>query len=164
MKAFSLCIGLLLLVGCASIPERTDRRIDADLQHVIESFRTAIIDKDRQRFQSLILHEGITWQSVMDDATVVRAKAKGQQALKVHVNRQRTPLTFIESIIQDPRRSEERFSNIHIDADGDIAQVKFDYVFLRDGQESNRGQERWLLLRTDEGWKIASVVWSVVLP
>ncbi len=50
-----------------------------------------------------------------------------------------------------------------IDTDGDLASVLFDYAFLSNGKETNHGKEAWHLLRTQDGWKIASVVWSVNL-
>ena len=42
-----------------------------------------------------------------------------------------------------------------------MASVAFDYRFLGDGKETNRGQEVWSLVRTDAGWKIVSVIWSL---
>ena len=48
-----------------------------------------------------------------------------------------------------------------IETDGDVASVWFDYAFLADGRETNRGKEAWQLVNTGEGWKIVAVVWSM---
>ena len=70
-------------------------------------------------------------------------------------------VTFIDGIVSSPRSSEEVFSGVRIDTDGDIASVAFDYRFLSDGRQTNWGREMWQLVRTEEGWKIISVVWTI---
>jgi hypothetical protein len=42
--------------------------------------------------------------------------------------------------------------------------VTFDYTFLSDGRETNRGKEAWLLVRTEAGWKITTLAYSYDLP
>ena len=68
---------------------------------------------------------------------------------------------FIDSIVSDTEAIEEKFDNVRIDSDGDIAQVYFDYNFNRGEYRSNWGQEAWQLVRTTQGWKINSVIWSM---
>ena len=48
-----------------------------------------------------------------------------------------------------------------IETDGEVAQVWFDYSFMVGSYRANWGKEAWHLVRTDAGWKIASVVWSM---
>jgi len=55
----------------------------------------------------------------------------------------------------------EEFSNVKIDTDGDVASVSFDYRFLANGATTNWGREMWQLVRTERGWKIFSVVYSI---
>ncbi|KQY51061.1 hypothetical protein [Lysobacter sp. Root494] len=131
------------------------------IEAVIESFRTAIIDKDKARFTALFLHENITWQSVVGEDNFMRLRDGKPEAVKAKVDLKRTPVTFIDGIVNSPDRSEEQFRNARIETDGDVASVFFDYSFLNNGRETNHGKEAWHLLRTEQGWKIASVVWSV---
>lgn len=56
---------------------------------------------------------------------------------------------------------EETFSNLRIDTDGEIAPVSFDYTFLANGKKTNWGREMWQLVRTEDGWKIFSVVYTI---
>ena len=135
----------------------------AQIQEVIEVFRTSIINRDQAAFKRLFLHPGITWQSVKSDEALRRVRQKSPTASKLTVDTTKTPSSFIAGIVADKDRSEETFDNVKIDTDGDIASVHFDYAFLRNGKETNHGQEAWHLLRTPDGWKIASVIWSINL-
>lgn len=164
MKALTLLVLPLLLAACSSVPHQPTTN-DADAIHrVIETFRTAIIARDKPGFLALF-HDGpLVWQSVLSDATVVRAREKRPDSIKARVNPVSTPQSFIETIASDEKRNEEKFWNIQIHTDGDIAAVTFDYAYFYDNAETNHGKESWLLVRTEGGWKITSVVYSVDLP
>jgi hypothetical protein len=41
--------------------------------------------------------------------------------------------------------------------------VIFDYEFFEGDFKSNWGKEAWLLAKTEKGWKISSVAFSVTL-
>jgi len=135
----------------------------AQIQAVVEAFRSAIINRDQPAFERLFLHEHITWQSVKGDEALQRIREKVPTANKLTVDTTKTPYSFIAGIVTDKKSSEETFDNVKIDTDGDLASVLFDYAFLSDGKETNHGKEAWHLLRTPDGWKIASVIWSVNL-
>lgn len=143
----------------ASAPNAADAR--QQIEAVVESFRTAIIDKDKTRFIGLFLHENITWQSVVGAGNFQRLREERPEAVKARIDLKRTPLAFIDGIVNSADRSEEQFRDVRIETDGDVASVYFDYSFLANGRETNRGKEAWHLLLTEQGWKIASVVWSV---
>jgi hypothetical protein len=51
-------------------------------------------------------------------------------------------------------------SRLVIHADGTIAAVYFDFVFNVDGKANNRGSETWQLVKADNGWRIASIIYS----
>lgn len=140
-----------------------DAGTDAAIRAVVEDFRTAILQRDKARFLSLFLHDRVVWQDVAADATVQRARVKNPNAQKVRVDFDDSPTAFINSIAEDKNSSEETFDNLVIQSDGDIAAVSFDYRFLSNGKETNHGLESWQLVRTAEGWKIVSVIWSVRL-
>jgi hypothetical protein len=87
-------------------------------------------------------------------------RKKRPEAARLTIAPKNNPTTFIEEIVADKQRNEEQFSNVQIDTDGSIASVTFDFVFLLDTKEINRGREAWQLVNTDDGWKIVSVIWS----
>lgn len=135
------------------------------IEKIVEQFRLAIVNKDKDGFMKLFLREDITWASAYDDASLDGIMARrGDKSLprpkKIFGG---SPRDFIESIATDPAPLEETFENVRIDADEDVAQVWFDYSFKSGNYRQNWGKEAWHLLRTDDGWKIASVTWSMKL-
>ena len=159
---------LLLALACLlSFPAFAQTEVKAaetptqQIEAVVEAFRTAIIDKDKERFVKLFLHENITWQDVTSDANLQRIREKRPEAAKVRFDPKDNYLSFIDGIVSDKEKSEEKFRNVKIDTDGDIASVYFDYTFNQDGRETNHGEEAWHLVKTDDGWKIVSVIWSM---
>lgn len=131
------------------------------IEGVVEAFRSAIIDKDKEKFMELFLSENTTW------ITSVTERSRDLMLAR-HPDRPRppktdvpgTPRTFIEFIAADNARDEETFDKVRIDTDGEVAQVWFDYVFKRGDYAANWGKEAWQLVRTDAGWKIVAVIWS----
>lgn len=157
---------LLLLASCLlSFPafgQSSGKNPDTQsVAAVIAAFSACIIDKDKDRFVKLFLHENTAWQSVTGDTNLQKMREKHPEAVKVRVNPKHNPLSFIDSIVASKGRQEEKFRNVKIETDGDIASVWFDYSYHDGNKETNHGKEAWHLLRTDEGWKITSVVWSV---
>lgn len=139
-------------------------RARGELEAVVETFRRAIIDKDRARFATLFLREDIPWQDVNSDADLARMKARDPAAAKVTIDRRYGWRSFIAGIATSASQQEERFRNLRIETDGDIAALWFDYSFHEDGRETNHGREAWQLVRDAQGWKIAAVAYSVVRP
>lgn len=159
-----LLVCLVLIVTLTGPANASPPTHHAQIQAVIETFRTAIIDKDRERFLALFVAGPITWQPVRGDDKLAELRRQEPNAAKVELTRERTPSSFIDGIVASRERLEETFGNARIDSDGDVAAVVFSYRFLRGGRETNRGLESWHLVRTELGWRIASVVWSSHLP
>jgi hypothetical protein len=57
---------------------------------------------------------------------------------------------------------EEKFWDVVITADDTLAVLDSKYSFHADGKMTNHGREIWTLARTERGWKIATVTWSVI--
>ena len=132
------------------------------IEAVVETFRASLIKKDKEAFLQLFMKEDITWAGVTTDASIEmlyasRPKPEMKRPFKYFTS---TPRKFIDMIVKDPGQVEETFSNVRIETDGEVAQVWFDYVFMEGRYRSNWGKESWQLVRTGNGWKIASVVWS----
>ena len=136
----------------------------AAIREVVEAFRTSIVKKDKATFVGLFYSdkpEHVTWQFVDDDIRVARFGKFAPEARKALRVPESNYLTFIDGITKaGAKPSEEPFRDIAIDTDGEIASVNFDYSFLFDGEETNWGREMWHLVRTEDGWKIISVIFS----
>lgn len=164
MKRFFAAVLMLGMFSLAPLPVAA-QGADSNkaINEVIETFRTAIINKDRDAFLKLFLKDDITWAGVTTDASIehiyaTRPDSKLKRPPKTFNS---NPKKFIEGIIEDKGTSEETFSNVRIDTDGDVAQVWFDYSFIYDGYKTNWGKESWQMVRTGTGWKIAAVIWSM---
>lgn len=154
----------LLLAACAPLQLAAKETDHPDIRAVIESFRTSIIQRDKPRFLGLFVQPDVPWQTVMSDASLAQVQATKPEAIKARFKAGNTPIAFIDGIVASRNTSEETFSNIRIDTDGDVATVSFDYSFLSNGRKTNWGRECWLMVRTDAGWKITTLAYSVILP
>jgi hypothetical protein len=171
MNRIARCLPLLLLASlalpaaAADTPATSTTATDhPEIRAVIESFRTSIIQRDKSRFLALFLQPEMQWQSVVGDASLAQIKSKHPEAVKARIKPDNNPTAFIDGIVKSKSTSEETFDNIRIDADADVATVNFDYTFLSDGRETNRGQESWLLVRNEDGWKITTLAYSINIP
>lgn len=135
-----------------------------DIRAVVESFRTSIIEKDRDRFLDLFVQPDVPWQRVLDDKSLAQIQVRKPEAVKARFDANNTPVKFIEGIVASKNASEETFDNIRIDTDGEVATVTFDYAFLSNGEKTNWGKECWLMVRMPSGWKITSLVYSITIP
>lgn len=137
----------------------------ADLQaikEVIESFRTSIVDKDTKRLSSLMLDSYILWNSPPNSSNIKDM----QNNLDVTFNGVMGSglRDFIIFLHNEKQPVEEKFYNIKITQDDNVAWVAFDYEFQMDHKTENYGIETWQLIRdADSHWKIISVVWSAHL-
>jgi hypothetical protein len=128
------------------------------VRRVIDAFRTSIISKDKATLNSLFLPPGSAWVQVAGDGIYQRMKVLRPGVPKIQPG---SAAEFINSVGATPQRLEEKFSNLRIDTDGAIASVYFDYVFLKEDKEQNRGSETWQLVNTGDGWKISALSYSV---
>ncbi|QSQ17704.1 hypothetical protein [Myxococcus landrumensis] len=155
-----LLIALVSLPAFAQTPTPDTATARRQIQGVIEDFRQSIIQRDTKKFLTLFLHDDITWQPAQGDALLKKLREKNPKARKAPTHQKNSPSAFIADIASDKEPSEEKFNNIRIETDGTVAAVSFDFTFHLGDRVINRGQEHWLLVNSDNGWKIASVVYS----
>lgn len=151
-----------------ALAKQNDPADVAAIHKVVEQFRTSIINKDKPTFTSLFFSdkpEEVTWQWVVDDVGIALLRKRKPDAHKAIRVPGENYLSFIDSIVKpDARPAEEKFSDVRVDTDGEVAAVNFDYSYLDGGRETNWGREMWQLVRTDAGWKIISIIYSVRPP
>jgi len=132
------------------------------IEDIVTEFQTAIKRRDREQFLSLFLDPNRTsWQAVNGDKVLETKRKTDPGVLKAKTNPDATPASFIETVSSRAAASEEDFDNIRISGDTDVAAVSLDYRFKLDGKVRNTGTEHWLLVRTEQGWRITSVNWSI---
>src|ERR1017187_4719596 len=86
-----------------------------------------------------------------------RQKAKNPAALKVRVG---SYADFAKQVSTAKVSFNPTHTNLQQNSDGTIASVYFDFVFLADGKETNRGSETWVLVKGSDGWRIAGMTYS----
>lgn len=157
--------GAIGLAGCAS--HGPTALADADtlaVRQVVETFRLALLNKDKPTYMGLFFSsraEGVGWQAVVDDAKLALIRKERPQAIKARPIPANNHIALIDAVVASPLVEEERIGQLHISTDGEIASAWFDYAYLSGGKVSNRGQEHWQLVRTEQGWKIFSVVYTI---
>ena len=134
------------------------------IRQVVEAFRTSLIEKDKPKYMGLFFSdkpEDIGWQFVSEDRRLEHIRVGKRDAIKARQIPGNNFVALIDAAVSTPEPREETFSNVVIDTDGDIASVSFDYAFLANGRKTNWGKEMWQLVRTEQGWKIFSVVYTI---
>jgi hypothetical protein len=161
------CVSLLLVMvlsACANAPRTVSPSNDeAAIRGVIESFHMALAHRDKPTYLGLFLPGNVSWQSVADDFQLNRERRKNPLAARAQVDSNNTYLTFIDNAVNNPKvgggPALPSFP-INIETDGDVASASQDYRFFYEGREVGRGRSFWLLVRTEQGWKITAVAYS----
>ncbi|KAF1003472.1 MAG: hypothetical protein GAK28_04679 [Luteibacter sp.] len=134
---------------------------EAGIRKVIDQFQQALKDKNKDHLLALFIDENAPVIASASDKTMARVRQKKADAAKIL---RKTSGKFANEIAEDTSSGEEQFSHVKIDADSDVAAVSFDFTFLSDGKPMNVGKEAWVLVRSESGWKITSIVYSMNFP
>jgi hypothetical protein len=158
----SIFAGALVLSAAAfaqgsAHPAANTAQDTVDVQHVMDAYHEAVVTHDGSRLAALFIPEGSTWLNVLSDDVYARAKAKSPDAVKVRVGSYKDFANLVSTSKADFNPTH---TNIQIRSDGTIASVYFDFVFLIDGKEVNRGSESWQLVKGSDGWRIAALTYS----
>lgn len=132
-----------------------------DIHRLIDGFQKAIVAKDGKALSDMFLPSGGAWVTVLSDDSYARMKAKSPNVPRYKLGNY---TDFVQFVATSKVPIEERFSQVRVETDGAVASVYFDFVFLQDGKENNRGSETWHVVKTDSGWKISSMTYSVNMP
>jgi ketosteroid isomerase-like protein len=150
---------LLLAVILAASLAAPARAADTDaIRQVVQQFQSAIVARDGKTLGALFVQDGGSWLSILDDAAYAEARARNPAAKKRMAS---TWQKFADFVQHSAKPIEERFYDVRIDTNGTVASVWFDFDFLVDGKVTNRGSETWQLVRTDDGWKIQAMLYSI---
>lgn len=155
-----------VLIGCQSTSAPMAARPDdvSAIQQVVESFQLSLSSKDKPSYMALFFSdkpEDIGWQFVSEDTRLEFIRKTKPDAIKARQIPGNNFISLIDEAVATSEPRQEVFSNVRIDTDGEIASVSFDYTFLANGRKTNWGKEMWQLVRTEKGWKIFSVVYTI---
>lgn len=120
--------------------------------------RAAITDVVQRAFDAIETNDQAAWAEVLTSKGMFSSirGAAGERRIGFQ--------TYAEAAANTtppPNAYLERWWDPIIMVDGDIATVWTPYDFLIDGKFSHSGIDVIVLLRSDAGWKIASIAWNV---
>ncbi|MFS1525422.1 hypothetical protein ACL7TT_15135 [Microbulbifer sp. 2304DJ12-6] len=154
MKVRIIIAVLAMALSSVAVANADEKKTRQEISDLIKAFRFSIIEKDEEKFHDLFYDKSIPWISVVAD------KRTGSLPSQSGV-RPGSYVQFISWIVSAEEKVEEKFWDIEILTDSEIASVHFKYSFHVGDYKSNWGDEAWHLLKTGNGWKISSVVYSV---
>ena len=161
-------LALTILIGTASFaqspnPAESNKALPGstasdtvDVQHVIDAYHEAVLTHDGSRLAHLFLPQSL-WLNVLSDEAYARAKAKSPDAVKTRVG---SYTDFAKLVSTSKASFNPTHTHLQENSDGTIASVYFDFIFLADGKEQNRGSETWVLVKGTDGWRIAAITYS----
>jgi hypothetical protein len=133
----------------------------SDVPTLIAAYHQAVVSHDGLRLAQLFVPEGTAWFSVLSQGAWSRMRMTRPDLSKI---RPGSVAAFIQMVATSKAALDPRHSHLRITSDGEVAAVSFDFRFLIDGKEQNRGAENWQLIRTAQGWRIVSIVFSSTPP
>jgi hypothetical protein len=159
MKVSRVLMVFVSMVLCTSAIAKENRQVYKDeIKAVIETFRLAVISKDKVSFNALFYSEKIPWTAVFSNEMVAeQRKVKADFPRSIDFGQFGPP----ENMLAGDEKREEKMSDIKIESDGYLGSVHFKYGDYRNGVKKAFGTEAWDLVREDSGWKIVSVKYTV---
>jgi len=172
MRRIVTCLALASTLLCAGsamaadsppayIGKHTSTQQDtAAINKVVEDFGNAIRNKDSKLLSTLVLHSNILFDAPMDPEGIAMVRNKFD--VTFDGLRSGGYSDFARFIGTTKDQVEEKFYNVKITQDKNVAWVMFDYEFVVNGKTQNYGIETWQMMKSaDDKWKIASVMWTV---
>lgn len=152
MKRHIFTLIILLLNQAAFSQAKNNKK---EIHRVLNTFMECLVKKDSTKFYNLFHTDPVVWVGITQQKTYADELKKDSTAKdNFKANYQSFYRHFYNKEI------EEKFYNIQILEDGYIASVIFDYSFWEKGKKSNWGKESWTMIKTNEQWKITSVIFS----
>ena len=144
-------------VRAAAAPADTNAAARAELGRLVEAFKHAMLVKDGGAIRGMFLPGG-SWFRVLDPAALAAARTKNPEAKQLSPGSYEDLAKFLTTT---QAAIEETFEKVHIETDGTVGMVWFDYRFISDGKQDHHGVETWQVVRGSDGWKISAMLYSV---
>lgn len=162
MKRFALCV-LLLAAGNAfgfqsapapANPHHESKASVSELRDFWDQYQQAVKQKDSKKLLAFYLSETIP---------VLGGIAPASYAVISAANKQPIPRVLVstgkENAAGETRLPPDITENLQIQTDGEVGTLSWDYT-----AKVGHGRITWAVVRTNDGWKIASIVFSLNVP
>lgn len=162
MKKFA-CGAFVLVVGALAVPcvmaaaptaPKSEDRDVATLHTLWNNYQQAVARKDAPALLAMY---------ASGDVPVIGGIAQKSYAVISAANKQLVPRTISstakEDVTGEVRMPPDQTENLDIHSDGEVGSVSWDYK-----AKVGHGRIIWTTIYTNDGWKIASVVYSINVP
>ena len=126
----------------------TDDR--AAIAALLDRYTQCVTAGDEAGFRALLLDDDIPFSAV---SPAMSGKNATSASLRRYAD-------FRDAVFRSGRHFRQRFSNVRIEQDGPLAQASLDFVTRR-GDDASVGWKVLQLVKTADGWKIASEFFTV---
>lgn len=140
--------------GAAPASQAMESHDVSALHQLWSRYQQAVAEKDAKTMLGLY---------VSDDVPVMGGIAPKSYAIMAAANKQRVPRTFLitakEDVAGEVKLAPDKTDNLDIHSDGEVGSISFDYA-----AQVGHGRIVWATIHTNDGWKIASVTYSINIP
>lgn len=156
-KIYFLLLFIFSSITCFAQPSILNNKQQINI--LLKTFMKSIETRDSIIMYSLFAETPVTWVGVYQPNTQQARIAENPSAISYKVSDYKT---WFRNVSKNGAKS-ELFLNPIIVEDGTIGSVTFDYSFWKDGKMGNWGKESWGLIKINDQWKIATVIFSMEL-
>ncbi len=125
-----------------------------ELHQLFDQYQYAVVEKNSKELLGYFLNETVPF---------VGAFAPASYELISSTNKQQVPRTLSSNAKQDAdseiKLPPDQIKNLSIQTDGEVGTVSWDYY-----AKIGHGRIIWSTVLTNDGWKIASVTYSINVP
>jgi hypothetical protein len=122
----------------------------AAIAAVLDRYTQCVTTGDEAGFRALLLDDDIPFSAVSPAST---ARDVTSTSVRRYVD-------FRDAVFRSGQHFRQSFSNVRIEQDGPLAQASLDFVTRR-GDDGSVGWKVLQLVKTADGWKIASEFFTV---
>ena len=138
---------LLLILLLIPLMQAEAQSEEEAVLHVVQQFFDVLAEKDTALARTILLPECHSHS--------IRVKPEGSEVRSHHL------LDFMKDLPDQKNRFKEIMHNPKVMIHKQLAVVWTSYNFHVNGEYSHKGVDAFNLLKTDSGWKIASIVYTV---
>lgn len=156
-KSVAAVVGLVVAtqtMGAHSPSPATDSRDVAELNTLWSGYQQAVARKDASALLGMYVSENVPVMGGIAPASYALITAANKQPVSRVL-----PTTAKEDVAGEVKLPPDQTENLDIHTDGEIGSIAFDYH-----AKVGHGRIIWTTVRTNDGWKIASVVYSINVP
>jgi hypothetical protein len=152
--AFVVAAAISALAGPGAIHAQSVEKSVIELHQLFDQYQHAVAAKNSKELIGYFLNETVPF---------VGAFSPASYELISSANKQQVPRTLSSNAKQDAdseiKLPPDQIKNLSIQTDGEVGTVSWDYY-----AKIGHGRIIWSTVLTNDGWKIASVTYSINVP